>query len=482
MSITSICTLLTTRFGLQALGAVDFGLFALLGGIIAAITILNNIMVSTSNRFLAVSIGKGNIDEANKQFNVNLSIHVAIAVLVLIIAYPIGDWYIHRYVNYDGPISNAMMVYCITVLGSVISFISVPYNGLLMAKENFIVFSGVDVFTHIVKLIIAWILLYHFTQKLFVYTLAFAILQAVPTLWFIFYCKCHYSDIVKLRKVNDRTMYKKVFAFSSWIGVGALAHAVKVHGAAIVINVFFNTLMNTAMGVASSINSYVTLFALNVTQPMAPQITKSYASGNKERTNELLIMSTKYSYMLTLLVGAIFLASPKWIMELWLVEVPPYATTFLVLLIIDNVVLSLNSGIQNIIFASGNIKLYQLCTSFLNILSVILGYVILRVGAPAYYLIVSYIMVSIVRFFILQWTLRHTLKYDNRILWRGSYQPSLLIALFYVPVLFIPDMSHPLIKLFLTFSYLCVIMYFIGLSREERKKLERFIHGIFFRK
>ena len=474
MAITSVCTLFTTRFGLLALGAVDYGLFALLGGIIAFVTIINNIMASTSNRFIAIAIGRGDMVEANKQFNVNLSLHFLIAIIVLIIAYPIGDWYIHRFVNYDGPVSNAMMVYCITIAGCIISFLSVPYYGLLMAKERFIVFSAMDVFLHIVKLIITWLLLYFFSQKLLIYTLAFAILHAVPTLYYMYYCSRHFPKVVRLKRVHERGLYKHVFEFSAWIGVGALAHAGKVHGAALIVNTFFNTVMNSAMGVASCLNNYIVVFSQNITQPMAPQITKSYAAGDKARTDELLVMSTKYSFLLTLLMSAVFLAAPEWIMRLWLKEVPPYATVFLVLFIIDSIVTSLNSGIQNIIFASGRIGIYQTCSSLLNILSVTLGYFVLRAGAAAYYLIVAYITVSVIRFFVLQWALHHTLNYDNRILWKRSYFPSLLVTLLFLPVVLVPDLSHPLIKLFVTFTYLCFIIFFVGLNRKERKKLYSF--------
>lgn len=475
MGITTVCALLSTRFGLKALGVVDYGLFALLGGIISFMAVLNNIMVSTSNRFIAVALGKGNIDEANRQFNVNLSIHIVIALLVLIIAYPLGDWYIHRYVNYDGPIRNAMMVYCISVVGSAISFVKVPYTGLLMAKEKFIVFSGVDVFVHVVKLIMTWLLINHFSHKLLIYTLTFSILHALPTFFYMVFCSRKYPEIVHLRIVRDRNMYKNVFGFSAWIGVGAFAHTAKTQGASMVVNAFFNTVMNSAMGVAANVNSYVTIFAHNITQPMAPQITKSYAAGNKARTDELLIMSTKYGYLFTLLMGALFLAAPEWIMGLWLGDVPPYATIFLVLFIIDSLVMSLNSGVQSIIFASGKISLYQTLTSLLNVFSVILGYFVLRGGAPAYYLTVSYVIVSIIRFFVIQWALHRTLNYDNSILWHHSYFPSLLTTALYVPTLFIPDMSHPLIKLAFTFLYLCILIIFVGLNRIERNKLLSFV-------
>lgn len=475
MGITTFCALLTTRFGLKALGVVDYGLFALLGGIISFMAVLNNIMVSTSNRFIAVALGKGNVDEANRQFNVNFSIHVAVALLVLIIAYPIGDWYIHRYVNYDGPIRNAMIVYCISVVGSAISFVKVPYTGLLMAKERFIVFSGVDVVVHVVKLIMTWLLVYHFSHKLLIYTLTFSILHALPTFYFMFYCLRKYPEIVRWRIIRDRKMYKNVFGFSAWIGVGAIANTAKTQGASMVVNAFFNTVMNSAMGVAANVNSYVTIFAHNITQPMAPQITKSYAAGNTARTDELLIMSTKYGYLFTLLMGALFLGEPDWIMGLWLGDVPPYATTFLVLFIIDSLVMSLNSGIQSIIFASGKLGLYQTCSSLLNISSVILGYFVLRGGAPAYYLTVAYVIVSVIRFFVIQWALHRTLNYNNRILWKKSYLPSLLTTTLYVPALFVPDLSHPLIKLLLTFTYLGVLEFFVGLNHTERNKLISFV-------
>lgn len=475
MAITTICALLTTRFGLQALGVVDYGLFSLLGGIVSVMSILNGIMVYTSNRFIAVALGRGDIEEANKQFNVNLSIHLSIAFIILLIAYPIGYWYIHRFVNYDGPLSNAMMVYCISMLGSIISFVQVPYTGLLMAREKFVVFSGVDVFVHVVKMVVAWLLLTHFTHKLLIYTLTFSLLHALPVFFYMIYCSRKYPSIVCLRRVKDRALYKRVFYFSAWIGVGSLAHTAKVHGASIVVNTFFNTIMNSAMGVASSINSYVTVFALNITQPMAPQITKSYAAGNRSRTDDLLVMSTKYSYLFTLLTGALFLAEPEWIMQLWLGEVPPYATTFLILFIIDSLVLSLNSGIQNIIFASGKLRLYQTASSILNVLSVVLGYFVLRAGAAAYYLTVTYIVISVVRFFVVQWALHRTLNYNNSILWKRSYIPSILVTVLYVPALFIPDLSHPLIKLVITFVYLCVLEIYVGLSHAERKKLIGFI-------
>lgn len=482
MAINIVCGLFATRFALQALGVADFGLFTVLGSIISFIAIFNTIMLSTSNRFIAVAIGRGNMDEVNKQFNVNLIIHAGIAVFALLVALPVGMWYIPRFVNYDGEISNALMVFIISILGSIISFVGVPFNGLLMAKEKFLVFSLVDVIAHVLRLIVTWLLIYYFTNKLLIYTITMAFLAAAPTFVYAVYCCRHYPTMVHLRWVNDRNMFKQVFGFSAWVAFGAVAQVAKDQGAGLVVNAFFNTVMNTAMGIALSLRQYVSLFAQNITQPMAPQITKSFVSGNSDRTDELLMMSTKYSFLLILLIGSIFLVEPEWILKLWLGDVPPYASIFLILFIVDSLVTSVNSGVSNIIWASGKIGLYQILVSTLNILSIVAGYFVLRGGREAYYLVVTYIVFSAIKFFAIQWTLHHTLNYDNRKLWKNSYLPSLFVVVLFLPVFILPDLGHPIINIVVSFSYLCVLLWRIGLSRNERKRLYEFTGRLYNKK
>lgn len=477
MMVNIVFALLTTRFALQALGVIDYGLYAVLGGIISFIAIFNTIMLSTSNRFIAVAIGKGDKDEINKQFNVNLVIHVAIALLAIFVAYPLGDWYIPRYVNYEGPLTNAMMVYVVSITASIISFVGVPYNGLLMAKEKFIVFSLVDVVSHLLKLITVWFLVYHFEHKLFIYTITMAVMTATPTIVFYIYCYRHYKEIVKFRIVRDSNMYKSVFSFSVWVSVGSIAHIAKNQGAALVINVFFDTVMNTALGVANSISYYVSLLANCAIQPMQPQITKSYAAGNSKRTDELLIMSTKYSFMLTLFGGSVFLVVPDWLLSLWLGTVPAYASIFLVLLVIDQMVQSFNAGINNIIWASGKIALYQILTSALNLMAVFAGYLVLRAGAPAYYLVITYIIFSVIRFFAIQLSLQKTLNYNNLVLWKNSYLPSILVVVAFLPVFLIPYSVHPFVRLIVSIVYLSLLEWFLGLTSNERHRLSTFLRN-----
>lgn len=102
IAITTFCSIFATRFALQALGSVDYGLYSVLGGIISFVAIFNTIMLSSTNRFIAVALGKGDLEEVNKQFNVCLVIHIVIAIITLLLATSFGEWYINRYINYEG--------------------------------------------------------------------------------------------------------------------------------------------------------------------------------------------------------------------------------------------------------------------------------------------------------------------------------------------------------------------------------------------
>ena len=473
--IVSVCSLFTTKYALKALGVDDFGLFSVVGSVIVFMAIINTIMVSTSTRFITVALGKGDIEDANKQFNINLIIHIVIAIATVVIALPLGEIYIHKFINYNGDIHNAVMVFRISLIASAISFIGVPYNGLLMAKEKFIVFCSRDVFTAIIKLVVAILLVHYFDNKLLIYALTLGIVTAYPTVAFVIYCRKHYSEIVKFRLIRDKKRYKEVFTFSAWTAFGAIATIARQQGAALIVNSFFNTIMNTALGIANTVNVLITQFSQNISKPIAPQITKSYAVGDLKRCSTLMVMTSKYGFMLMLFISAAFLVEPEWILSLWLGDVPQYTVTFLMLMTIDSLIMSMNMGIAEVINAHGNIKLFQISINFFRLLSIVVAYLVLKAGSPPYSLFVVYIIFNIIIFFVRQWVLNKTVNFDNWILIKGAYIPSLIAFASLLPWILIDIPVSPVLTLVMMYTYLCIVILFIGLKKNERKNIFSFI-------
>lgn len=483
MGINTILALFTTRFALQALGVTDYGLFSVLGSIISFIGIFNTVMLSTCNRFMSVAIGKGDSHEINKQFNVNFIIFLGLAIFLAIVAIPVGEWYIHNHLVYNGPIKNAEMVFLFSILGSIISTLATPYNGLLVAKERFFVFSLVEVLNHIIRFVVVIILVNNFDNtKLLIYSITMAITTASPLAVYYFYCRRHFKDYVKLSFPRDKNAFKEVFSFSGWVTYGAVACLARNQGASILVNSFFNTAMNAALGLANSLIAYVQMFAANITQPIQPQITKSYVIGDVDRTNTLLIMSTKVSFLMMLLVSTPFFVSGNWILSLWLGDVPEYLLSFTILLIGDSLVSSFNSGISVLIFATGKIALYQVLINTLRLLSIVAAYFVLRSGARPEMLFITYIIFSLIIVVATQYCLYKTLGYGNKDLTTKSFIPSLIIFSLMMPIyLWLPTEIHPIARIIISVSYLLILILYIGITKTQRAKIYRVIKARIYR-
>lgn len=480
--INTFCGLFTTRYALSALGVDDFGLFAVLGSIVSFISIFNTIMVATSNRFISIAIGKGNNNLINKQFNICLSIHTAIAIATLLIALPIGYIYINNYLQYSGERSDALIVYSFTTIGSIISFIGVPYQGLLMAKERFWIFSLTDSISHILKLIVTILLVHFFKHKLIIYACSQGILTMSATVVYYLYCNTRFKELVKFKFYKKKEEYIKILKFSGWVSYGAIAVIAKGQGAAVIVNTFFNTAMNTALGLANTVGALLNTISANIAQPIAPQITKSYSAGDYRRTDDLLVMSTKYTYLMMLFFSLPFLKEAEWILSLWLGEVPEYVKTFTILIIVETLITSLNSGISNIIFASGKIALYQILINTLRFIAIIVAYFVLKGGAPAHSLLNTYIVFSIIIFFTIQYVLQRTLNYDNLKLWKNSYFPSIAITILLIPILIVNMGTHSIVNIIFIECIYIILVYLIGLNKKERSAIKhQVIHKLFAR-
>jgi len=469
LTVAIVAGLLTTRFALKALGVDDFGLFSVVGGIISFISIVNTIMLSTSNRFIAVAIGRGDMVEVNKQFNVNLAIHVAIGVIVLLTAFPLGHWYIYNYVSYVGDISNVITLFDITIIGTVISVFGVPYNGVMIARERFLFFSIISIAKNVLKIPLAFYLQYWAGNRLMLYGIGITGLEAAPTVAYILYCYAYFQDIVRVKLVKEWKRYREVLAFSVWVGLGAVTYIAKGAGSALIVNMFFTTAMNAALGVANTVNTTLANFATNATKSIAPQITKSYAAGNMERSERLVCLASKVSFMITLIVVSPFIIAPEYLFEIWLDEVPDYAILFTTLMIIDTLIGVLNAGAPDIIHASGNIKWFQIIDNSVRLLSVVIGFFVLKAGAPAYSLYLVYIVYTTLSVFVRQALLRKLINFNTIRIIKESFLPSLLVLLAFLPVLLLRFCKlHPLVLIMIDIIYAAVLIYLLGLSRNEK--------------
>ena len=219
------------------------------------------------------------------------------------------------------------------------------------------------------------------------------------------------------------------------------------------------------------------MFAQNVTKSISPQITKSYAIGDHDRCKFLVATASKFSFFVMAVISLPFLMTTEYIYELWLGTIPEYAITFVRLMIIQALICTFNAGISDAIFASGKVKLYQNILNTNLLLSIPVSFLILKNGAPVYSLLYVSIVVQIINVFVRQWIMHKTLGYDNVYLVKNSYLPSILVVLTFLPILLIKTPFHPIIEIVIAETYLCILIFIIGLSKAERDSIIRKISG-----
>lgn len=476
LAIVSVCGLLYTRFSLQALGVVDYGMFAVVGGMVALMAISNSIMISVSNRFIAVAVGKGDVEATNRAFNVNLVIHILIAVSVVLLAIPLAHWYIAHYVNYAGDMHNVYLVCDISIIASAVSFIGVPYNGLQLARERFFVYCSTDVGAALLKLVVTWLLIDHFEHKLLIYALTMAFMTAYPTVIFILYCRHYFPEIVRFRVVRDLNAYWHVLKFSFGVGIGTLMGMVKLQGTQLIINVFFTTTVNSAIAVANVVNQFIQMFANNISKSIAPQIYKSYAADNEDRYTYLVCLASRLTYLVMLMISLPFLLIPETLFGLWLDEIPDGTLMFSRLMIIDILIVSLNSGIVDLIFASGRIYLYQIVVNILVAASVICGFMSVQAGHGGESLFYCYIFFSVIIFFTRPVIMLRVVRFHIPTLIKESYLPVILVTLLTAPVFLLRHHINAWLLIFTAMLWYLAVVWILGLNTRERTAILNYAH------
>jgi len=479
--IVSVIGLISSRFILQALGISDFGLYNVVGGIVTMMAFLNIVMISTTYRFIAFEIGRGEVDNVAKVFNISLVIHLALALLVIILASTLGVFYIKNYLNVaEGKINDALFVFFFSILGTVISIIGIPFQGLLTAKEKFMITAPVEILRSLINLGMILIILHYAGSRLRLYAILVAIVTSIPPVLYYIYCKHHFLSIIRWKLQNDKSKYKEMIGFSGWIMIGAGASVGETQGSALIINSFFGTILNAGFGIASQVNAVVKMFSQSLGQAVIPQITKSYSSGSTDRTLQLVIYASKYSFFLMLFPSLPILLETNFILNLWLKEVPVFTKIFIQIMLVNALIATMSAGIPAAVHATGKIKYFQIVLGSLMILSLPIAYLGFKIGFPPYTILLVFTFTAVVTFIVQNIMLKRIINFNIEMYLKKSFLKMIFVMFAVLPFFFIRNFFEPGLLRFISISSLAVIglltaIYYLGVERKEKEILSTYI-------
>lgn len=482
MLLTMAVSLYTVRVVLDTLGTVNYGIYNVVGGIVVMFNFLSNTMASASQRFFSFELGRNNLESLKKTFNMCMAIYTILAIIILILAETVGLWFLNTHMNI--PIERmdaARWIYQFSVFSFMMTMFTIPYDASIIAHEKMKVYAYISIIEVVLKLIIVYLIVLFPFDKLKLYAILMFSTTTIITFIYRTYCIRKFIEC-RISFSWDKSIFKELVSYSGWNLFGALSSVFKTQGINIILNMFFGPTVNAARGVAYQVNGAILNFGNNFYTAVRPQIIKSYASNKHDEMMKLVFQSTKFSYYLLLILSIPVLLEPKFILGLWLKEIPNYTSIFIQLVIIDTLIESLANPIVTLVQASGKVKWYQIIVGGVRILNLPIAYFFLYLGyqpeSVFYVLIIITILCNIARIIIV----KNILVFDLKGYLKNVFFVILLVTLisFMVPKIvqncwdtILPIKSIIIIIITLISSIVSIIS--IGTSKNEKYFLYKII-------
>ena len=486
MLFNMIITFYTSRVVLETLGVEDFGVYGVVGGIIAMFGFLNSCMSSATSRFLTYELGKGNNEQLKEIFSAALTIHIVIAILIFILGETLGLWWLENKLILDPDrMYAARWVYHLSLFTALINITQVPYNATIIAHERMNVYAYVEILNSSLKLGIAYFLTISPFDKLIIY--AFLILGTtliISTIYKI-YCTKYFSESHYQFHCNAK-IFKPMLNFSGWELFGNFANVANSQGSNILLNLFFGVILNAAYGISNQVYGALGQFINSFQLAVNPQIVKSYANGNLKHFFYLIYKSCRLSYLIMLIpiVGIIY--NVDYILKLWLNDPPNYSSIFVTFILLDAMINSLAGPLVIAEKATGKIKYYQIIVGILLFLNLPISYFcFLKYQEPIIMfetkIVLSFITLCYRIYFLKRFIGLSIKEYIHTVFAKIIYPTVIIFILLYIMKYNVGDAKD-----LFTFTYQTIILTFttimitftLGLTKSEKStiinKLKRY--------
>lgn len=484
MLFIMVVTLYTSRIVLNALGVEDFGIYSVVGGFIMMFALISNSLSVAISRFITFELGSENDSNINSIFSTAVIIQLLISIIVVIMAETVGLWFLNKQMTIPHDrIVAANWVFQLSLLTFVVNLISVPYNACIIAHEKMGAFAYIGLLDALGRLFAAFMITISPIDKLVFYAVLMCLVAILVRLIYGWYCKKNFMEC-RFRWEWDTRLLKKIFGFAGWNLIGASSGVLRDQGVNVLLNIFCGPVVNASRGIAMQVSTAMMSFSSNFVTVVNPQITKSYAAGNREYLLKLVFQGARFSFYLLLIFSLPILAETHFILKIWLKVVPLYSVNFVRLILICVMIESVSFTMVTLMLATGNIRKYQILVGGCQMLNFPLSYVLLKLGYPPEATIVTAIVIAVCCLFLRLSMLHSMINFPVRNFLHSIVLNILAVCCIssiipYVITLTVEESTFR----FILNTIICVLqavicVVFVGCSSSERSLIISKIHHI----
>lgn len=481
--ILLVVSLYTVRIVLEVLGVENYGVYNVIAGFVSIFNIVCTNFNVTTQRYISYSLGSKEVSKISNCFSNSFILHIILGIIVVLLLETIG---ILGFDSLNIPKDTdraANIVFQLSVFTMFLSITQVPYNALVVANERMNVFAYISILEALLKLALVFVLKHIKFDVLIVYAIMMAFMQFAVMMTYRVYClkKLREQCKIRFKSVNKKTQ-SEMLKFSGWSLLTSSAWILKAQGINMILNIFFGAAINAARGVTNQIVSIVTSFMLNFQMAANPKINQYHATGNLKEMQTLVYQSIKISFYLLLILFVPIWIEIDSILSLWLVDIPPYTTVFIRILIIELLIDSSTGPLATAVRASGRVRKYSIVDFSILIWNIPICWVMFKLGygpqiAYVVALIITTIAVIARHIIVIQ-----QLEFSWKLYWKDvlSHEIILFIIGSIIALVLTPSLADVslIVKIILSLCILALLIifcYFLGLSNSERASINKII-------
>ena len=479
MALVMCVSLYTVRIVLSALGEVDYGLYNVIGGVVTMSSFLSATLSSASLRYFAFELGKGDMKLLNKVFCVTFQIYIILTIIIFVLSETIGVWYLNTYmVIPQQRIAVANLIFHFSVISYLVRMLATPFQSMILARERMNIYAYVGILEVFLGLILAYMVKNIPCDKLLLYGVFVLANSIIVSSAYVAYSYMRYSE-VRYHFEQDRETTMEILSYSCWSLFSGIANIARSQGINLLLNLFFNPIVNAARGIAYQINNAIVLFSSNFYMAVRPQLTKYYAMEKRQEWLSLSFSSSKFCGYLILMFAIPLIIFCDVLLEWWLVEIPTYTIIFCRLVILTAFVDSMTNPMATIVQATGIVKYYHVLVGGITLLNLPIAWLFLKLGYEPQVTMIISTLISILALFARLFYLKWLVNYLRSVLVPVVivFLTSFLIILFVKPIFVnVSGFFGCCVTFGSSIVIFCIVAYVFGLNKYEQHKLLRIVY------
>lgn len=390
--ISLVVGVFSTRWVYLALGEVGFGVFALVGSLIAFIGIFNSLMTSSNTRFFSIAIGEVRASSCGQEnnnlqkwFNTAFSVHLVIAFALSTLMYPLGMILIKYKLNIPGELlESSKWIFKLSLIATFFGILNIPFHAIYTAKQLIFVRNLFGILQTLFFAIEAYWLYCYDGNKIIAHgLLSMLILTTFYVLMGLFAIVSFPECRIRYKYWFEKNKLFELLSYSSYSLIGSIGRLLSGPGMSIVLNIFLGPTINAVMGIGRQISSKIVMLPEAIISATSPEVMSRFGAEDIKNATSLAL---NVCYMSVVIGITVFVPLVIWlpdVLDLWLKSPPKWAFEISLLMILEAFFIKATSGYQILILATGRIKVYQIFLGLLNVSCAFVLWLLLKLDVPA---------------------------------------------------------------------------------------------------